>query len=93
MPQSPQVPSGARANALMSSQWSRFWSDGLGLPTQFGRSLPRTACSEEPRLSVTVMGNPERAWKIPLSFQPPRIAFIGPDQLLPHLRPLPQGRS
>src|SRR5438552_3462589 len=55
MPQLPQVPSGARAKALMSSQWVRLWLDGVGLPTQFGRSFPRVACNEDPRVAVVEM--------------------------------------
>ena len=39
--QLPHVPRGTRWKALMSSQWLIFWSAGTGLPTQFGRSLPR----------------------------------------------------
>ncbi len=60
---------------------------------QFGRSFPRTACSERPPMSVTVMGNPVRAWKMAESFQPPRIASVSPPHSEPHFMPLPNGSS
>ena len=49
--------------------------------------------SDRPRPSVTVMGSPVRAWKMPPSFHPPRMAFVTPDHSEPHLRPLPHGSS
>ena len=93
MGQLPHVPSGATANALMSSQCVMFWSDGTGSPTQLGRSLPRTPCSERARPSVTVIGKPVWAWKIPLNLQPPMMASARLDDWLAHLRPLPNGSS
>ncbi len=69
------------------------WSDGVGSPTQLGRSLPRTPCSDRLRPSVTVIGKPERAWKMPLSRQPPMIASVSAEASLAHLRPLPNGSS
>src|SRR5437899_3264818 len=59
MPQLPQVPRGARENALMSIQWLMFWSLGTGSPTQFGRSLPRCPCRAGELPSMIVMGQPE----------------------------------
>ena len=46
-----------------------------------GRSAPRSPCSERARPSMTVIGRPVRAWKMPPSFQPPRSAFV-------HARPV-----
>src|SRR5512139_138905 len=69
------------------------WFEGTGSPTQFGRSLPRTAWSEEPRPSVTVIGTPVRVWKMADSFHPPRIASVSPLHSEPHFMPLPNGSS
>ena len=60
---------------------------------QLGRSFPRTPCSDGALPSVTVIGNPVRAWKIPLSLQPPRIASMTGDASVPQVRPRPYGNS
>ena len=87
------MPGVARVKALMSIQLSMDWVEGFHSPTRFGRSLPRTAWSDEPRLSVTVTGNPLRAWKIPLRVQPPRTASSAAGQLPPHVWLRPNGSS
>ena len=60
---------------------------------QLGRSAPRSPCSERLRPSVTVTGSPVRAWKMPPTFHPPRIAFFAPVHSAPHVRPRPHGSS
>ena len=49
---------------------------------QFGRSPPRTAWSDDPRPSRTVIGNPLRAWKMPATIQPPSTALVPLDPRL-----------
>src|SRR5258708_27338741 len=44
-------------------------------------------------LSITNIGNPDVAFSITVTSHPPAIAFAAPFQLLPHFRPLPNGRS
>ena len=60
---------------------------------QFGRSLPRTPCSDGALPSVTVIGKPVRAWKMPLTLQPPRIASTSGETSEPYVRPRPNGSS
>ena len=102
VPQFPKVPSAGTWNAVMSSHFESagafgsevmLWCAGTGLPMQFGHSALRVPWSDRRFEFWTVMGKPVRAWKIAETFQPPRTASVTPDQLLPHLLPLPHGSS
>ena len=51
------------------------------------------AADRGPLPSTTVIGNPDRFWKMPLSLHPPRIASTRPDASDPYARPRPNGSS
>ena len=70
-----------------------LWLEGSQLPTQFGRSKPRSPCSDRFAPSMIVTGTPVRAWKMAPSFQPPSTPLVMPDQSEPHFFPLPNGSS
>ena len=102
MPQLPHVPIGADSKASMLIHFESLgafgsdvmpWLDGTGLPMQFGRSLPRTACSVRPPTSRMVRGMPVRACMMAETFHPPRIASVSPPHSEPHFMPLPNGSS
>src|SRR5258707_982500 len=102
IPQLPKVPRAGTANAAMSSHFEllgaagsevMLWLDGTGLPMQFGHSALRVPWSDLRLEFWTVMGKPERAWKMADIFQPPRIASAKPGQLLPHFLSRPKGSS
>ena len=59
-------PSGAAAKRVDVEPADRATDRaGFQSPTQLGRSDPRSPCSDRARPSVTVIGRPERAWKMP----------------------------